>query len=151
MGAGRPTTYTEKISKYICDEIASGRSLNSICKENKMPAIRTVYHWLCQEEHKDFLHMYTHARELQADTLFDQAIDIADDSVNDYIEKEYAKKEGTYKEFNHEHVSRARLRVDARFKVAAITRPRKYSEKRLHEHSGKDGEPLTITVNVKDE
>jgi len=130
----------------ICELIAEGKPLTKICKLDGMPALRTVYYWLAraeQEKEKDkedgrdedlcvFLHMYTRARDDQADTLAEEIIEISDDSEKDFVDAGLGENDdGTpiAKVFNSEHVQRSRLRVDARKWVAAKLKPRKYGDK----------------------
>ncbi|MFH1974656.1 MAG: terminase small subunit protein [Pseudomonadota bacterium] len=136
--AGQPTKLTEKIATEICDRLSLGESLLAICKDSTMPGVSTVYGWLVRPENKQFLDMYTHARELQADTFMDQCIDIADDSANDIII--LINKDGEeYQKINFEHINRSRLRVDTRIKIAEKMFPRKYTPRKALEHTGDIG------------
>lgn len=125
----RPSDYTEEIALHICAELAMGRSLVSICKDDDMPDISTVYRW--RLAHPTFRDMYTRAREDQADTLADEIVGIADESINDT----YLDSDGNERT-NHEVVARSKLRVDARKWVAAKLKPRSYGDKLDLTHSG---------------
>jgi hypothetical protein len=125
----RPSDYTEELALHICAELASGRSLVSICKDDDMPDISTVYRW--RLAHPAFRDMYTRAREDQADTLADEIVGIADESINDT----YLDSDGNERT-NHEVVARSKLRVDARKWVAAKLKPRSYGDKLDLTHSG---------------
>ena len=145
---GRPPKFTKDIANEICEKLSVGESLISICRSDHIPDRVTVYKWLsagvkldADKNMVEFLNKYTRARELQADSFFDEAIDIADFSENDTITKE-DRQGNEYETVNHEAIQRSRLRVDTRFKVAAISRPKKYSEKRIMELTGKDGGPI---------
>jgi hypothetical protein len=74
MPMGRPTDYNEEITLKICTQLAQGRSMRSICTDDDMPAQSTVYEWL--ERYTDFAERYTRARERQAHTLGDIAVDM---------------------------------------------------------------------------
>lgn len=126
----RPSDYTEELALLICAELASGRSLVSICKDEDMPGLTTVYRW--RLERPAFREMYARAREDQADTLADEIVGIADESINDII----IDPETGYERTNHEVVARSRLRVDARKWVAAKLKPRSYGDKLDLTHSG---------------
>jgi hypothetical protein len=80
---GRPTSYNDKVAAEICSLIAEGNSLRSICKRNKMPDKATVIRWL--GVHREFSDQYARAREAQADKLFEESLEIADDTSGDYI------------------------------------------------------------------
>lgn len=120
----RPSTYTDALGISICAQIASGKSLVSICNKDGMPSVETVYYWLRDETKKEFLNTYTRAREDQADTLADEIIDIADNSENDVK----LDKDGNER-IDSEVVARSRLRVEARKWVAAKLKPKKYGDK----------------------
>ena len=135
MKTGRPSDYTTAKADFICSELATGKSLRTICKGEDMPATGTVYRWLI--ENKAFQDQYTHAREEQADTIFDEMLDIADDGVNDYQETAEGKK------LNSEAIQRSRLRIDARKWVLGKLRPKKYGDKSSVEISGEiKGAPM---------
>lgn len=121
----RPSLYTEELADKICHQIAtSSKGLHSICKADDMPSTVTVYSWLKDENHKEFLNKYVRAREDQADFLADEILQIADDSSKDTIEHE---KFGEIE--NKEWVNRSKLRVDARKWVASKLKPKKYGDK----------------------
>lgn len=131
---GRPTLYTEELADRICASLAEGNSLRSICKAKGMPAASTVFGWLRSDQ--AFLEQYARAREAQADALFDEILEIADDSRRDYRKTEAGR------EFDHEHVQRSRLRIDTRKWIASKLLPKKYGEKVDLSHSGPNGAPL---------
>lgn len=103
----RPSEFSQDTAGYICEQLIEGKSLRSVCTQDGMPAASTVCRWLSQNE--EFRKQYVHARELQADALFDQCLDIADGSCAD--------------------VQRDRLKVDTRKWMAAKLAARKYGEK----------------------
>lgn len=122
----RSTEFDQAIADAICEKIADGQSLRSICASEDMPAKSTVFKWLIQQT--EFADQYTRAREAQADALFDEIQDIADDGSNDYITKTNADG-SEYEAVNSEHIQRSRLRVDARKWMASKLQPKKYGDK----------------------
>lgn len=140
---GRPTKYTPEIGEFICQEIANGKSLVRILKQNEgLPNYATIANWLIrgekgEEPFKTFLEMYGQAREMQSDYLADEILDIADntqgDTACDDKGNEYCNKEW---------VLRSRLRVDSRKWIAAKLRPRKYGDFNRSEMSGPEGGPI---------
>lgn len=131
---GRPSDFTQEIADAICERLTEGESLRSICLSDDMPSKGTVCRWLAK--HDGFRDQYAHARELQADTLFDEIVDIADGKK--------AMLEGCDPD-----VQRDRLAVDARKWMAGKLKPKRYGEKVVNEHSGLDGEPIQAAVVVK--
>lgn len=136
---GRPTTYTEETALAICERIADGESLRTICDDPDMPARSTVFKWL--GEHKAFSDQYAHARDAQADAIFDDILDIADDGRNDWMERHNDEGEKLGWRENGEALRRSQLRVDARKWMAGKLRPKKYGDK-LAIGGDKDMDPI---------
>ena len=114
--------------------------LTKICNTETMPDVATVYRWLIADS--AFRDLYARAREDQADTLFDEIIEISDDGSNDTYTKDGVELP------NQDVIARSRLRVDARKWAAAKLRPHKYGELVKHEHGGADGAPIPVSVTV---
>lgn len=145
MPAGRPSDYTQEKADAICAELALGYSLRTVCKDESMPSVVTVFSWL--RKYPQFLKQYEKAKEESADMMAEDILDIADDGTNDWMEKQ--NKDGsTYIALNAEHVQRSRLRVDARKWIASKLKPKKYGEKTTL--AGDPENPL-VTVNKKED
>lgn len=127
---GRPSTYSDKVANDICIRIALGESLRRICMEDKMPAQSSVYEWLLR--HSEFAEKYTRARELQAETQFDELTDIVDQHPD---LAHVVGKDGELIEvkFDSSYVAWMKLRVDTRKWTAARMAPKKYAEYRQPE------------------
>lgn len=119
--SGRPSEYSEAVADAICLRLANAESLRKICLSDDMPCQTTVFKWLRQNE--EFAQQYARAREAQADALFDECLDIADDGSNDYM--------GEGETYNGDAVQRSRLRIDTRKWMAGKLRPKVYGEKTL--------------------
>jgi IS30 family transposase len=115
---GAPSTYREELGNEIVTRLANGQSLHSICKLDHMPHISTIYDWIAKEP--SFAEHYGRAREHAAHTLFDQMLDIADDSSRDLLEDGSA---------NNAAIARARLQIETRARVAGKLAPRVYGER----------------------
>lgn len=138
---GRPSTFSQELADVICDGLVEGKSLRRICAGEGMPSASTVCRWLGNSA--AFREQYARAREAQADALFDEILDIADDSRNDV--KIVGREGEEYEVCNTEFVQRARLRVDARKWMASKLQPKKYGDKVDLNHGGEVG----MTVNIK--
>jgi hypothetical protein len=130
--AGRPSEFTQDKADYICQELAEGRSLRAICKDDGMPSAGTVCRWL--SESTTFQQQYARAREAQADALFEEVLDIADEECTTVRADKHGTKDddgdgNTEVVFDNVAVQRNRLRVDARKWMAGKLRPKKYGEK----------------------
>lgn len=129
---GRPTDYMPEVAEDICALLMEGESLRSICTRPGMPKIRTVMYWL--QRHEEFMQQYARAREVQAEILAEEIIEIADDSSGDVI-----VDEDGHEQTNHERVARSRLRVDARKWYASKLAPKRYGDRIHHDQK------ITIT------
>ena len=105
--SGRPSGFTQEIADTICERIADGESLRSICAADDMPNKATVFKWLAA--FPTFSDQYARARETQADSLFDDVLTIADSSQDDPQDR--------------------RVRIDARKWMAGKLRPKVYGDK----------------------
>ena len=129
---GRSSSYTDEIATTICERLASGESLRTIALDEAMPDERTIYRWL--EKNEGFRQQYARAREMQAEAMLEEIIEIADDGRNDWMERRGSEDAGWVA--NGEHIQRSRLRVDARKWAMSKLAPKKYGDKVEVEHSG---------------
>lgn len=149
---GRPSSYTKKAGDIICERLADGESLRSICSEDMMPSKTTVFRWL--KSNSAFRDQYARARELQADGYVDEIIEIADEEciyvrkldgkLADPDDPDDALLEAT---FDRTAVMRNKLRIDARKWVASKLRPKVYGD-RIDSESKDDEVPPTVKVVV---
>ena len=117
---GRPSTYSDQLANTICEKIALGQSLRSVCREPGFPAKYTILRWL--HLHEDFRAHYARARLEQADTYAERMQEISE-STDD-----------------------PRLQVDVlKWKVARM-HPRSWGDKQAIELSGE----IKADVNIKD-
>lgn len=124
---GRPSKYTPELAELICDRIAAGKTLVSICRPTSMPHRNTVYGWLVADE--VFSGMYARAKERQADALIDEAMARARRS-------------------SRETAAADRLLVDTLKWAAAKFKPHAYGDKVQVEQSG--GQTVRVVVEYAD-
>lgn len=125
----RPSKYTEKLAETICEEIAnSTKGLHKIAK-NQGVSVSMIMRWL--NEHQPFREQYARAREIQADLLAAQIVEIAD-------KQRVGKKIKTTKEggaivgeevTTGDMTERSRLMIDARKWLAGKLAPKKFGDK----------------------
>ena len=125
---GRPTVYTKELGTEICERLADGASLREILRDENMPCQSAVFRWLLDERYKDFKEQYETARNIQAETLFDELLEIADDGENDWVLRQ-GKEGDEWWSNNGENIQRSRLRVDTRKWFLSKVLPKKYGEK----------------------
>ncbi len=107
---GRPNGYSEEKGAEICERLAEGRSLVSVCQDPDMPTRATVFRWLAR--HAEFLRAYAAARDAQAHALFDEILSIADGAPE-----------------TPNGLSRAKLMIDTRKWWMGKVAPRKYGDR----------------------
>ena len=95
----------------VCDELAKGRSLRSICAAEDMPHHVTVLQAVQRDE--DLHEMYVKARAIGAEMLQDEMFDLARQSL-DHVDKQMANAE----------VQRRRVEIDTMKWVFARMQPR---------------------------
>lgn len=144
MPAGRPSEFTSDLADRICERLADGESLRKICCDEAMPCQTTIYRWL--KANDEFRQQYVYGRELQADTLFDEILDIADDARNDWMEREGEGNEGWLQ--NGEALRRSQLRIDARKWMAGKLRAKVYGDKTLLGSDPENPLPTGFVVNL---
>lgn len=136
----RPSTYTPEIAAEICARLMEGQSLRKICADTKMPGVRTVYTWLSEDV--EFQQQYARAREVQADTLADEIIYLAD--TTRLGTKVTTKVTGETETVQVDMVERSRLQIESRKWLAGKLRPKKYGERVEQRLTGPDGGPIQL-------
>jgi hypothetical protein len=137
---GRPSSYDYELGTVICERLAAGESLKGICRDEGMPPHQTVLRWaLTNPEFRD---QYKLARDMQAETMADEILEIADDGRNDWMEKH--DKDGVMMGWreNGEAMRRSQLRIESRKWLAAKLLPKRWGDKTITEVTGADGAPL---------
>lgn len=121
--------YPQETRETILEQIAEGKSLREVCRQDGMPGFRTVMEWLDAEE--DFRTKYARAREAQADVLFDGMA-----SIEDKVEAGELKPDA------------ARVILDSQRWRAEKLKPKAYGAKVDVNHRGNVG--LEVVFVAKD-
>lgn len=133
-----------EIQKAICNMIAaSNKSVRSILKElskskNGVPDLSTFMEWL---NDKEFAQQYTRAKEEQYAILAEEILEIADDESLDVAFDDKGKPF-----VDKEHITRSKLRVDARKLILSELKPKISPDKTSAGHGSETG----LTVNIID-
>jgi len=130
--AGKPgqgSKYTEAKAKRICELLATGESLERICKRKGMPDPATVRRWNRNDVH-GFAPEYARARDDGLDAMADSMLSIADDDTLDANDR--------------------RVRLDARKWYLSKLAPKRYGDRMTlagdreapleHRHTSSDAE-----------
>jgi hypothetical protein len=122
---GRPTAYSAEIAQRIVDGLISGRTLLSICYDDGMPTRKTVQSWV-SEDREGFAARYRSARELGCDAIFDEILEIADDTSGDRVSRRVA--DGTPEGRVETHARRPSRRVHSQRQARAARYPGRADE-----------------------
>lgn len=139
---GRPSDYSPELADSICERIASGMSLKEICKPESMPCMSSIFNWLRRDE--EFVEKYARAKEAQVEALAEDLLDIADDSTNDWVDRQFG--ETTVRVIDNEAIQRSKLRVDTRKWIMSKLAPKKYGDKLDLNHGGSVGVSLINSI-----
>lgn len=77
QGGRYVTAYSPELALKICERIAEGETLGKVCEGKGMPHRTTFRRWLLNEPLA--MKAYEIAREVQAHSLFEEALDLARD------------------------------------------------------------------------
>lgn len=148
MAQERATKKTPEVIERIIDGLSVGTPLRELCRQDGMPAWRTVYDWLQQDA--ELATRFARARELGFDAIAEEVLEIADDGTNDWVKRR--RQDGTIEDaVDTEHIQRSKLRIETRLKLLAKWSPKKYGDKIDHTLSGPDGAPVQVAhANISD-
>ncbi len=124
-GRGRPTKYSKKLADRICEQLALGYSIRTVCHKGDMPSVQTFFRWL--RKYDEFREQYARAKQEAADAMAEDILDIADDATNDWME--IHRRDAVLYRLNGEHVQRSKLRIEARKFLMAKMKPKVYGQK----------------------
>jgi hypothetical protein len=138
---GGRSTYTTEKAEEIIQWISEGKPLRQFCRDRGIPW-RTVYSWLEAEE--DFAARFARARDVGADAIAEQALEIADTPLEGVrLETREGKKP---KEVREDMLGHRKLQVETRLKLLAKWFPQKYGEKTEHTING----PVALSISQTD-
>lgn len=112
---GRPSLYNEGLASEILRRMSEGETLIKICSEDGMPSKTTLLVWAINDLPPGFSARYARAREMQAVSIGEEALVLADDCTDPV---------------------KARLQVDTRKWFASKMHPSKFGDKSQIEHTG---------------
>lgn len=116
----RPSDFTQDLADKICLRLSQGESLKTICSDEDMPNASTVHLWVI-EDREGFSKKYARARNIQAEVMFDEILEISDKSDN-IVDSGNEKKSSAY-------AQNQRLKVDSRKWYLSKVLPKKFGDK----------------------
>jgi hypothetical protein len=144
---GRPSTYDPIKAVSICEQLSEGIPLREICRQPGMPAWRTVYDWMYQDE--DLTAAIAHSRDLGWDAIAEDCFRIADTPMYGEEITESEDETGTKRTSVRkvDMLGHRKLQVETRLKLLAKFHPKKYGD--ALKLSGDKENPLRMEAEVK--
>lgn len=145
---------TQDIYNDICTHIRSGLSVRKYPFGDHNITERSFYAWVDVHATEPQLQQYLRAREGQADVIFDECLDIADNATDDIIFLVAADTDGDGAKpaIKHSAIARANLQINTRMRMAGKLRPKKYGERVVNQHEPGEGlKEFTLCLKAKDE
>jgi hypothetical protein len=130
---GRPSLYSDELVDRICEWISEGKSLRSFCRIEGNPGFQTVLDWLNDDDKLYFRSKYARAREIQAEVMADELLEIADDTKPDQLKLAHDK-----------------MKIETRQWIAAKLLPKKYGNIQQIEDITQTPKQLVIVTTDKD-
>lgn len=121
---GRTSSYSKAIADVICERLAMGESLRTICNDEGYPNRKTVVNW--KNNNEEFRKAYASARQDQADSYAELGLEVATTA---------------------EDAIKGRLAFDAYRWAAGKLKPGTYGDK--VQHTGANDAPLFPIVTLR--
>jgi hypothetical protein len=144
---GRPSKYTEAIALSICEQLSEGIPLREICRQEGMPAWRTVYDWMWRNEALSTA--IARARDIGYDKMAEECLYIAD---NLHMGKKKVFTSGADDDEDsvtvteEDMLGHRKLQIETRLKLLAKFNPKRYGEYKPVEEKV---DPTVIDVEVR--
>jgi hypothetical protein len=120
--------YSPEVADWILDGLMAGGLLSDVCNDVDMPSVRTLWKWV-KEDREGFRARYLDARQIGFQTIADGTLKIVDDRRNDWIVQR--REDGTTVRILDPHrLKRAKLRVNARWRLLSKMMPKTFGDRR---------------------
>lgn len=136
---GRPTLYSKDIADSICEKIAQGSSMRTVCEDESMPAMSTVFKWL--REHKEFSEQYASACEERTEAQNELLLELGDEALEEAQNADPKAANAV--------VSAVKLKADNLKWVMSKQKPKKYGEKIDHTSGGEKIAVIPMELHAK--
>lgn len=127
----------ERIVTEICNKVIEDKiSFNQAVKDSEIGLV-SFYKWVAKNE--ELQNVYKYAREIRSDVLFEEIIEISDNTEEGIVIE--TDDSGRTKEKKGDMTQHRRLKIDSRKWVVARMNPKKYGDRQHIDHTTK-GESL---------
>lgn len=124
--SGGQSKYSAGLAQKICDEVAGGSTAIAAVRKHGI-GWTTFWEWC--KAHEWLANEYARAEEQRGQVLANELLELADTA-------------------DAQNVNAVRLQVDTRKWLASKLFPRKFGDRVGLEHSGKDGGPLKVEIEL---
>lgn len=132
---GRPSKFTPALFEEITARLSKGEPLAAICRDDHMPAQRTVYDWMKGEEALSA--SFARARAEGFDAIASECLDIANTPLNGV--ETVTKADGSVETREGDMLGHRKLQIETRLKLLAKWDPKRYGDKVDVNHGGEVG------------
>lgn len=137
----RPSDYTQELADKICEELASGKSLRSVTREESMPAMSSVFKWL--RENKAFSEQYVTACEERVESQHENLLEYGEEAVELAQSVDFKASSAV--------VSAVKLKSDNLKWSMSKMKPKKYGDKMDVTSDGKSISYNVVSFRDKDD
>ena len=130
----RPSKFTPELLEEICARLSRGEPLAAICRDEGMPADRTVRDWI--EQKSEVSAAIARAREAGEDWLAAECLVIAD--TTEVGVETTTKANGDTETREGDMLGHRKLRIDTRLKLLAKWNPKKWGDRMALDHGVQD-------------
>jgi hypothetical protein len=153
---GRPSELTQEVADCVCERLANGESLRSICRDEHTPGLTTVFRWL--ESSLPFREQYARAKQAGLEAMAEDILHIADTPMvgEKRMSKPLTVSDGEGNKIDTgltidevttaDMIEHRRLQVETRKWLLTKLAPKKYGDRLAQEVSGPGGAPQEHTV-----
>jgi hypothetical protein len=145
---GRPSKYTPEIATKIVEQLSEGIPLREICRQEGMPAWRTIYDWMYQDDVSGAASVglsaaIARAREIGYDKMAEECIEIANTPMFGEVKTIDGDKLIVRRE---DMLGHRKLQIETRLKLLAKWNPKKYGDRLTH--AGDAENPVQVQADV---
>lgn len=116
---GRPSDYTQEKAVEICQLLAQGKSMRTVCAMEDMPDEATLFRWM--RDNEEFRKQYAQAKEESADALNEIVLDLGDQAIEHSQRVDFKASNAV--------VSAYKLKADNLKWYMSKMKPKKYGDK----------------------
>jgi len=146
----RPSKKAQAVVDAICARLSEGVPLTVICRDEGMPAPRTVRDWM--EGDPEVSAAIARAREEGEEVLAEECLTIADTPMEGIVEKLALTDKGdlvVVERRKEDMLGHRKLQIETRLKLLAKFNPKRWGDKVQQELSGPGGGPIQTVTAVE--